>query len=173
MFLENGDILTDRALDSSADPSKAMCYDKESNAGQTRIGTVRSATVDSDGNLYIRPSIILAGENFGVLDGTMVGIPNVSGSVKINIPSYKKVSSGPYGSVLLGIFNDDAPGELPASWTNKYNYFTFLQLSYYYGRNKDEQAKLPTPTNKQKLEAQRRGGFLSIKTSPCYSIKQK
>ncbi len=177
VFLENGDIMTD--ANTVATNSQPLCGGTGSSNAQTRIGTVRAAYPSTDNNqLYISPSIILSGAQFGVLDGVQIGTSALSPRVKINLAGIKQAAAGQNGTINItdAQGNDTASGEIPASWANGYNTFTSIRVAQRQAEiDSENKVEKPSPdvTNQQKLEAEQVEGLLTIKTSSCYSVKQK
>lgn len=176
VFLENGDIMTDSANAGAFANANAVCGD---GAAQTRIGTVRAAYPSTDGNqLYISPSIILSGAQFGALDGIQIGTSALAPRVKINLSGVKQAAVGQSGTINITSAEggDTASGEATASWVNGYNTFTSIRVAQRQSEidSKDKVEK-PSPevTNEQRLAAEQVDGLLTIKTSSCYTVKQK
>ena len=163
--LENGDIITDGDNTTAFAGSKAMCG--EGGITQKRIGTVRAAAPSGDGSqLFFNPSILLAGSQFGALDGTVIGIES---RIKINLAGIRNVATGQRGSINATSADLGESDQNPAIWTNLYNFFTSLRVNYQPATNET----LVAITPEQKLAANQLAGTLQANTSECYKVYQK
>ena len=163
--LENGDIITDGDNSTAFTGSKAMCG--EGGITQKRIGTVRAAAPSGDGSqLFFNPSILLAGSQFGALDGTVIGIES---RIKINLAGIRNVATGQRGSINATSADLGESDQNPAIWTNLYNFFTSLRVNYQPATNET----LVAITPEQKLAANQLAGTLQANTSECYKVYQK
>lgn len=163
--LENGDIITDGDSSTAFTGSKAVC-----GGGQTiqqRIGTVRAASPSRDGSqLFFNPSILLAGSQFGALDGTLIGIDS---RIKINLAGIRNVATGQRGSLNATSSELGDTDQNPAIWTNIYNLFTSFRVNHKPATNETLLATTP----EQKLAANQTIGLLQANTSECYKVYQK
>ena len=180
VFLENGDIMTNgAAMPVNSQPMCKSANDSSSTVTQTRIGTVRAAYSSTDGNQsYISPSIILSGDQFGILDGTQIGTSALSPRVKINLAGIKQVAAGQNGTINITSAEgaDAASGSATALWANGYNTFTSIRVAQRQAEiDSTTTVEKPSPdvTNEQKLAAKLVQGVLLIKTSSCYEVEQK
>lgn len=163
--LENGDIITDGDNSAAFAGSKAMCGG--GGITQKRIGTVRAAAPSGDGSqLFFNPSILLAGSQFGALDGTLIGIES---RIKINLAGIRNVATGQRGSLNATSSELGDTDQNPALWTNLYNSFTNLRVNYKPATNETVDAATP----EQKLAANQAVGTLQANTSECYKVYQK
>lgn len=163
--LENGDIITDGDNSAAFAGSKAMCG--EGGIAQKRIGTVRAAAPSGDGSqLFFNPSILLAGSQFGALDGTVIGIDS---RIKINLAGIRNVATGQRGSLNATSSELGDTDQRSAPWFNIYNLFTSLRVDYEPATNETVAAITP----EQKLAANQSAGTLQANTSECYKVYQK
>lgn len=200
-ILENGDIVTDARSETNIAGSEAVCgaaIAKLNSAGQPVtdstgnpvyikqkvIGTIRAAYTSTDGaQLYLSPNIILAGDQFGVLDGTLIGIGE---SVKINLAGIRNVAANQRGSInatSAGNVTDDNGNIIttginntnPAIWANTYNSYTRLRVEYAAQNQQaaSQDGNLEPIENAERIAATKDYGALQINTSPCYRVLQK
>ncbi len=179
-ILANGDIVTDGNNETNYTNSEAVCGQPKKDANgdpikdsdgnpvyfkQKVIGTIRAAYPSTDGSqFYLSPSIILAGEQFGVLDGTLIGIGE---RVKINLAGLRNVAAGQRGSINATSAELGDSDTNAAIWANTYNSYTRLRVEY--AASNDEATtkddKLDPVTAAEKLAANQDYGTLQINTS--------
>lgn len=177
-ILANGDIITNVTNPTNFVNSPAACENVVTdNNGETftqkTIGTIRAAYPSTSGSdYYISPSIVLAGEQFGALDGTLIGVGD---RIKINLAGLRNVAAGSRGSINATSAELGDNDTNPAIWANTYNSYTRLRVEYAAANDtaEDKDENLEPVTNAEKLAANQDFGTLQVGTSTCYTVRQK
>ena len=189
-ILANGDIITDGNDDTDFTNTGAVCgaettkkdttgkpildsEGKEVYVKQKVIGTIRAAYPSTDGNdFYISPSIILAGEQFGALDGSLVGIGE---RIKINLAGIRNVNAGQRGSINATSAELGDSDTNPAIWANTYNSYTRLRVEYAAANAEAETKddKLEPVTDAEKRAANLDYGTLQVNTSVGCTVQKR
>jgi hypothetical protein len=177
-ILANGDVTTNVSnvtnfVDSSAACAGEVTMSNGEVFAQKVIGTIRAAYPSSNGNdFYISPSILLSGEQYGMLDGTLVGIGE---PIKINLAGVRNVRAGERGSINATSAELGDSDTRSAIWANTYNSFTRLRVEYAAANDEaeDKDKNLVPVTEAEKRAANQDFGTVQINTSPCYTVYGK
>lgn len=183
MIDEKGDIRTDIKANATATDMSGMCgtadateANPEDNYGVTqyRIGTVTATNYQPTQNdKTISPRMIIAGAQFGVLDGVLLGISGAAlddGTTAVNnlglkMNLYNLLEMDSTSTAALPNINITAYDDTPAQWVNVYN----QHKSVYLTAQKDTHTATAAEVEQQKWIT----GSLSVKLAPCYQIKKK
>lgn len=177
-ILESGDIITDgsNASDTAYVMGKPDCAATTVNNGiyqagdfsEKRIGTVRATSqrVGNEIGSFINPSILLAGVEFGELDGLHIGtLALLNNRVTIDVANLVDSAKNLTGSVgSINIYDIGTSNALVAAkWANVYNNFDSIRI-----QNSNE--NISSVEVKSLLKS---SGQVSIALSDCYQIKKR
>lgn len=139
---------------------------------QYRIGTVSAANYQpQQQDLAISPRIILAGQQYGLMDGTLLGVnssligtegANVvnNNGVKINLYNLMMGTGSNVSNINISNYTNGS-----AEWVNIYHSYKRLFIN----SMKDEY----TPTALEKEQVKSIAGSVGIQLASCYQVKTK